>query len=140
MSASVYLLIFSGHVLQIRLYGSNWKLQDGGYDAQFDQTPGRLLLRKQMKLKCYEQRIAVARTSLDQGVNAEFIRLNWNQVEGEDAQMIKRTGNVILGAPVWGMCSVTLYTFFPFSQRRSFSTKPLPDILNYSSCFQYATW
>ena len=56
-------------------------LTDGGYDAQFDQTPGRLLLRKQMKLKCYEQRIAVARTSLDQGVNAEFIRLNWNQVE-----------------------------------------------------------
>ncbi|KAF3611154.1 hypothetical protein DY000_02050596 [Brassica cretica] len=40
---------------------------DGGYDAQFDQTPGRLLLRKQMKLKCYEQRIVVARTSLDQG-------------------------------------------------------------------------
>ncbi|CAF2073919.1 unnamed protein product [Brassica napus] len=27
MSASIYLMIFSGHVLQIRLYGSNWKLQ-----------------------------------------------------------------------------------------------------------------
>ncbi|KAF2539836.1 hypothetical protein F2Q68_00019839 [Brassica cretica] len=32
------------------------QLTDGGYDAQFDQTPGNLSLTKQMKLKCQDRR------------------------------------------------------------------------------------
>lgn len=41
---------------------------EGQYDARFDQNPGRLSLRKQMKLKCQEQKLAVAGTNIDQGV------------------------------------------------------------------------
>ncbi|ESQ27747.1 hypothetical protein EUTSA_v100194641mg, partial [Eutrema salsugineum] len=40
---------------------------EGGYDARFDQNPGKLSLRKQMKLKCQGQNLDVARTNTDQG-------------------------------------------------------------------------
>ncbi|WZZ13587.1 hypothetical protein YC2023_106676 [Brassica napus] len=42
-------------------------LTDGGYDAQFDQTPGNLSLTKQMKLKCQERKLA-ERGCIDLGI------------------------------------------------------------------------
>ncbi|CAG7861515.1 unnamed protein product [Brassica rapa] len=43
------------------------QLTDGGYDAQFDQTPGNLSLTKQMKLKCQERKLA-ERGCIDLGI------------------------------------------------------------------------
>lgn len=43
-------------------------LTEGGCDAQIDHNPGRLSLRKQMKLICQGQKLAVARPNIDQGM------------------------------------------------------------------------
>ncbi|XP_019083710.1 PREDICTED: tip elongation aberrant protein 1-like [Camelina sativa] len=47
---------------------------EGGYDARFDQNLGSLSLRKQMKLKCQGQKLAVTRANTDQG--REIVPLN----------------------------------------------------------------
>ncbi|WZZ55466.1 hypothetical protein YC2023_055573 [Brassica napus] len=96
MSASIYLMIFSGHVLQIRLYGSNWKLQGNTSNpvAQYKCSinDGKVLHDVFLSKRRTSIRTAATRFSCRKVL-----------VEGEDAQIIKRTKNVILGAPIWGM-------------------------------------
>ncbi|CAF1726238.1 unnamed protein product [Brassica oleracea var. botrytis] len=60
------------------------QLTDGGYDAQFDQTPGNLSLTKIMKLKCQEQKLA-ERGCIDLGIPINS-RWQFSRIEVEGAE------------------------------------------------------
>ncbi|VVA95232.1 unnamed protein product [Arabis nemorensis] len=69
---------------------------EGGYDARFDQNLGSLSIRKQMKLKCHGQKLAVARPNIDQG--RENLPLNIGSIDqGKTVFQARVTENVPLG-------------------------------------------
>lgn len=56
-------------------------LIEGGYDARFDQNLGSLSIKKQMKLKCHGQKLAVARPNIDQGVLTQNSYINNQELD-----------------------------------------------------------
>ncbi|XP_013652386.2 tip elongation aberrant protein 1 isoform X2 [Brassica napus] len=91
---------------------------DGGYNARFDQTPGRLSLRKQMKLKCQAQKLAVAGTSTNQG--RENLPLSIGSMyQGKTVFQARVTENVPLGYSIETIIDGKVLRGFLFSNRQS---------------------
>ncbi|CAH8334830.1 unnamed protein product [Eruca vesicaria subsp. sativa] len=91
---------------------------DGGYNARLDQTLGRLSLRKQMKLKCQEQKLAVAGTSTNQGV--ENLPLSIGSIDQRKTVFNARvTENVPLGYSIETIIDGKVLRGFLFSNRHS---------------------
>ncbi|EFH63787.1 hypothetical protein ARALYDRAFT_316360 [Arabidopsis lyrata subsp. lyrata] len=91
---------------------------EGGYDVQFNQNPGRLSLRKQMKLKCHGQDLAVARTNIDHG--GENVPLNIGSIDQRKPMFQARvTENVPLGYTIETIIDGKVLRGVLFSNRHS---------------------
>ncbi|KAJ4883747.1 Galactose oxidase/kelch repeat superfamily protein [Raphanus sativus] len=91
---------------------------DVGYRARFDQTPGRLSLRKQMKLKCQQQQLAAAGTSTGQG--RENLPLSIGSIDQRKTVFHARvTENVPLGYSIETIIDGKMLRGFLFSNRHS---------------------
>ncbi|CAA7043224.1 unnamed protein product [Microthlaspi erraticum] len=92
---------------------------EGRFDARFDQNPGRLLsLRKQMKLKCQEQKLAVAGNNIDQG--RENLPLRIGQIDqGKPMFQARVTENVPLGYTIETIIDGKVLRGVLFSNRHS---------------------
>ncbi|CAF2199746.1 unnamed protein product [Brassica napus] len=91
---------------------------DGGYNARFDHTPGRFSLRKQMKLKCQAQKLAVAGTSTNQGVETLPMSIG-SMYQGKTVFHARVTENVPLGYSIETIIDGKVLRGFLFSNRQS---------------------
>ncbi|KAF2592903.1 hypothetical protein F2Q70_00045403 [Brassica cretica] len=91
---------------------------DGGYNARFDQTPGRFSLRKQMKLKCQAQKLAVAGTSSNQGRESLPMSIG-SMYQGKTVFQARVTENVPLGYSIETIIDGKVLRGFLFSNRHS---------------------
>ncbi|WZZ81515.1 hypothetical protein YC2023_102087 [Brassica napus] len=55
--------------------------QHGGYDAQFEQTPGRLSLRKKIEAQMRVETNCGRKQNQSRFVNTELLGLYWNQID-----------------------------------------------------------
>ncbi|CAF2064740.1 unnamed protein product [Brassica napus] len=93
---------------------------DGGYNARFDQTPGRFSIRKQMKLKCQAQKLAVAGTSTNQGVGNLPMSIGIGLIDQRKTVFHARvTENVPLGYSIETIIDGKVLRGFLFSNRHS---------------------
>ncbi|KAG5380967.1 hypothetical protein IGI04_028809 [Brassica rapa subsp. trilocularis] len=100
---------------------------DGGYNARFDQTPGRFSLRKQMKLKCQAQKLAVAGTSTNQG--RENLPLSIGSMyQGKTVFQARVTENVPLGYSIETIIDGKVLRGFLFSNRHSSGQTADPSV------------
>ncbi|XP_033131478.1 nitrile-specifier protein 1 isoform X1 [Brassica rapa] len=100
---------------------------DGGYNARFDQTPGRFSLRKQMKLKCQAQKLAVAGTSTNQGRETLPMSIG-SMYQGKTVFHARVTENVPLGYSIETIIDGRVLRGFLFSNRHSSAQTAGPSV------------
>ncbi|CAN8239743.1 unnamed protein product [Cochlearia groenlandica] len=114
---------------------------EGGYSAGFDQNPGRLSMRKQMKLKCQWQNFDVANTNNGRGRQNHPLSIGLMD-QGKPIFQARVTENVPLGYTIETIIDGKVLRGVLFSNRHSsvrtvdpsFSSKKRPTKLDTTDC------